>query len=166
MREVYLKDVVPGRLFLSEMPGLYFPLDKYEKEFADKRINLVLCLAPLQEIKQKSPQYALKLEKGLFPFPVEFFPIEDYGIPKSIGELVRVAKDAAMRLKRGEHILIHCGAGIGRTGMVAICVLQALGLPLEEASVRVQRAGSGPETTTQQALVELFSSLQGSAKSW
>lgn len=166
MREVYLKDVVPGRLFLCEMPGLYSPLDKYEEEFADKQINLVLCLAPLHEVRRKSPQYAVKLEKGQFPFPVEFFPVEDYGVPNNIGELVRVAEDAATRLKRGEHIVIHCGAGMGRTGMVAICVLQALGLPLEEATARVRRAGSGPETDAQQALVKLFSSFQGSAKSW
>ena len=62
--------------------------------------------------------------------------------------------DVANALREGRTVLIHCGAGVGRTGMAAIGVLLALGQPLDPAIVAVQRAGSQPETKDQAALVQ------------
>lgn len=154
LREVQLQDVTSGRLFLCEMLGRCGPLGEYEKELAEAQIDRVLCLAPLEEVCQKSPDYAAKLERGQFGIPVDRFPIEDYGVPEDSTGLVRVARDYAARLQQGERMVIHCGAGVGRTGTVAICLLMALGLSLKDATARVEAAHSWPETEPQRALVE------------
>jgi len=59
----------------------------------------------------------------------------------------------AQALRLGERVLIHCGAGIGRTGMLATCVLMHLGVSRCEATQAVTGAGAGPETIPQEGLV-------------
>ena len=46
-------------------------------------------------------------------------------------------------------MLIHCAGGVGRTAMLAISVLLALGEPMKEAESVVSRAGSIVETMPQ-----------------
>ena len=157
LREVSLRDVVPGGLFLCEMPGRCADLSEYEHEMEAKGVTRVLCLAPLDEVREKSPQYAAKLEEGRFFLPVDCFPIPDYGT-RPEHEMVRLAKEVAELLRMGDRILIHCGAGVGRTGTVAIAVLMALGLPFHEAEARVRQAGSNPETCEQKKLLRDISS--------
>ena len=56
----------------------------------------------------------------------------------------------------GRHLAIHCGAGRGRSGMFAICVLLVLGASLEEASTAASQAKAGPETDQQEDFVRRF----------
>jgi protein-tyrosine phosphatase len=57
-------------------------------------------------------------------------------------------------LQRGEAILIHCAGGVGRTAMLAVSVLLALGEPINAAENLVSQAGSTVETQPQ---VEMLS---------
>ncbi|MDR5710413.1 MAG: tyrosine-protein phosphatase [Armatimonadota bacterium] len=68
------------------------------------------------------------------------------------------AKDVAALLREGERVVVHCGAGIGRTGMVATAVLMALGLSLDDAEARIKEAGSEAETDEQKKLLRDISS--------
>lgn len=56
--------------------------------------------------------------------------------------------DLVVRLERGEHLLVHCVAGIGRAGTVATCLLIELGMGHEAAPAHVaaHRPTAGPET--------------------
>lgn len=76
----------------------------------------------------------------------------DYGTP-SEDQMVGKAKYVAALLREGERVVLHCGAGIGRTGMVATAVLMALGLPLDAAEARIREAGSKAETNEQKKLL-------------
>ena len=68
------------------------------------------------------------------------------------------------RLDAGEGMIVHCGAGIGRAGTVATCLLMSLGVPRDEAlaTVAVHRPMGGPEVGVQRDLVdELARRLSG-----
>jgi protein tyrosine/serine phosphatase len=53
-------------------------------------------------------------------------------------------------------VLMHCAAGLGRTGTAAACLLKALGLEAGEALQRVRDAGSNPQNAEQSGLVHWF----------
>jgi len=50
------------------------------------------------------------------------FPIPDRGLPNTI-QAIKFAAQLCDRIRTGEHIVIHCRAGIGRTGIIAAAVL-------------------------------------------
>ena len=80
--------------------------------------------------------------------------VKDYGVPQDREAFLEKARSVADGLRGGERVLVHCGAGVGRTGVFATCVLMALGLPRGEAERRVREAGSGPETEEQRMFLE------------
>jgi protein-tyrosine phosphatase len=101
------------------------------------------------EIRLKSSQYAEALEAGTVPCFVLPFEIREGGVPEDRDAFWALANDLANRLRAGEAVLIHCAGGIGRTAMLAVSVLLALGEPMNEAESVVSRAGSTVETMPQ-----------------
>jgi protein-tyrosine phosphatase len=63
-------------------------------------------------------------------------------------------------------VLIHCAGGVGRTAMLAISVLLALGEPLDEAESVVSRAGSTVETAPQIEMLSWCASKQAGLRSF
>jgi protein-tyrosine phosphatase len=153
LRSVRLPDGVPGELRLHSMPGRYEPLAGVCADIQAVGIDIIICLAPVEEIRRKSPAYADALAENALPCPVEHFPVSDYGVPANREAFWSLASGIANRLNEGRRVLIHCGAGLGRTGTLATCVLLALGVPQEEAARAVSAAGSHPENAEQRALV-------------
>ena len=86
------------------------------------------------------------------------FAIPDLHAPAADAAAALV-RDLRARLDRGERLLVHCGAGIGRAGTVATCVLMDHGLTLDEALevVAASRPMAGPEVGAQRELVEELS---------
>jgi protein-tyrosine phosphatase len=152
-REVELPQGLAGGLFLHSMPGRYEAYEDARQEIARCHIARVVCLAPLAEVKTKSPLYAQAIEAARLPWRQEMFPVADYGIPDDRNAFWRLAQCLAAGLHSGERMLIHCGAGIGRTGTLAICVLLALGMTTVHAHATVRAAGSSPETAAQQEVI-------------
>jgi len=58
-------------------------------------------------------------------YQIEFvsYPIPDRGLPKSINGFSKFTKGLYRSAAGGNNIVIHCRAGIGRTGIVAAGVL-------------------------------------------
>jgi protein-tyrosine phosphatase len=135
------------------MPGTHGPLERTWEALRWEGIQLIVCLAELEEIRGKSAAYAAALEVQAVPCPVESFPVADFGVPDDREAFWALASSVGRRLTRGERVVIHCGAGIGRTGTLAACVLLGLGEPPAQAEQAVLAAGSHPETTAQRALV-------------
>ncbi|MBL8199407.1 MAG: tyrosine-protein phosphatase [Chromatiales bacterium] len=162
-RSVSLPPGIRGALFLHSMPGRRERLEQAWDAVTLTGISCIVCLADIEEIQRKSPQYAEAVIACTVPCERVDYPIVDYGVPSDKGSFLTTVRKAAERLQAGKRLLVHCGAGIGRTGTFATCVLLALGVPLEEAKRAVSSAGSAPETSEQRGLVNWYAS-QASGK--
>ena len=69
-------------------------------------------------------------------------------------------EDLVADLRRGMKVLLHCVAGVGRTGTAAMCVLIGIGLDPLEASVRLADAEAGPESDLQETLVHQVAQMR------
>jgi protein-tyrosine phosphatase len=162
LRLVQLPESTPGKLYLSAMPGYYSSFEEDARLISDFDISQVFCLATFPEIKMKAPEYATAIRADALPWQWLGFPVEDYDAPDDRVRFLEMARSIADRLRDGEHLLIHCAAGIGRTGMLAALVLMVLGVERSDALIRVNAAGGNPESPSQQAfLIWAASALSG-----
>lgn len=157
-RSVDLPPDVAGRLYLHSMPGRYEPLQATLDAVRMKGISQVICLTLLEEIDGKAPEYARALRRGDVPWQQVMFPIVDFGVPGDRARFLDLVHSIAASLRRGDNILLHCAAGIGRTGTVASCVLVALGLTPDAAAQTVHSAGSYAERPEQVELIQWVAS--------
>lgn len=67
------------------------------------------------------------------------FPIPDRGLPTTLKALA-LAKQLYAEISAGQHLVIHCRAGIGRTGIIAGAVLVASGIDPQLALTRISQA--------------------------
>ena len=148
-RRVDLPAPISGRLLLHSMPGRFETLDHVWQHLERESVAGIVCLNEPHEIRLKSSRYADALESGSVPCPVLSFEIREGGVPEDRSAFWALAKTIAKRLQAGEALLIHCAGGMGRTAMLAVSVLLALGEPRDAAEERVSRAGSLVETMPQ-----------------
>lgn len=79
------------------------------------------------------------------------FPIKDRGLPDSVDKYVELTKNLYHQIAGGKNTVIHCRAGIGRTGMIAAGVLLHCGFEPEEALeyISAKRGIQVPDTEEQ-----------------
>jgi predicted protein tyrosine phosphatase len=87
-------------------------------------------------------------------------PIEDHTAPppEQLREIESKLVAIETRLREGETIVVHCFAGIGRSGMACIALLMTGGVPLEKATTLVSQARGlpTPEVEAQQEWLRAF----------
>jgi len=157
-RSVDLPPGVQGRLYLHSMPGRYEPYRATVDAVRMRGISQVVCLTSLEEIDGKAPDYARAVRRKDVPWQQRIYPIVDYGVPSDRASFLELIHSIAADLRSGANILLHCAAGIGRTGTAASCVLVALGVPADEAAQRVYAAGSYAERPEQVELIQWVAS--------
>jgi protein-tyrosine phosphatase len=156
MRVLPLPADVSGALWLAAMPGR---LERWETFLATARragLTQVVCLNPIDEVAHDAPAYHAAIVQGRLPFAWRHLPMRNYGLADDEAAWADGVRAVAADLRAGQHVLLHCAAGVGRTGTVAACVLKALGLPGVEALARVRAAGSNPESARQSGRIERF----------
>jgi predicted protein tyrosine phosphatase len=156
MRCVTLPAGVPGSLWLAAMPGRFESWSTFRTEAARASLDEVMCLTPRAELAELSPHYHAAVVSGKLPFRWRQVPMRNFGLPEDGSGFRRDVQEVADALREGQAVLLHCAAGLGRTGTAAACVLKALGLPAEEALQRVRDAGSNPQNAQQSGLVNWF----------
>ncbi len=145
-----------GRVWLSSMPGRLESWPAFLDEAATKELQQVLCLSPLFEIERLSPAYAAAITAGTLPFRWTHLPMQDFGLSAEVDAYRAVIVEVADTVRAGGAVLLHCAAGIGRTGTSAACLLKRLGASTMVALQRVREAGSNPESALQRGLIDSF----------
>jgi protein-tyrosine phosphatase len=148
-RRVELPARVSGRLLLHSMPGRFETIERVWQQLKSEAVGAIVCLNEEYEIRLKSSKYADALETGAVPCSVVSFEIREGGVPTDRDAFWALANHLANRLRSGEALLIHCAGGVGRTALLAVSVLLALGEPFNEAESAVSQAGSIVETMPQ-----------------
>jgi protein-tyrosine phosphatase len=157
---------LPGRIGLTFAPGrkdegatatwdrdLDTDLARLRDHF---RASTLVCLLPAQELVrlQIGELVGRARAAGL---EVLRLPISDFSAPGSDDEFTHLVVAVLERVRAGKTVVIHCRAGLGRTGMTAAACLAALGSGPQEAIAAVRRVRPGAvETEEQESYVARF----------
>ncbi len=119
--------ILEEKLAGSSKPGLYSEYDEDLTFIADHGFNVIVSLT-------EEPFELLKDE----PIEVLHFPIPDMGVPQP-RHAYDFVENLKQRLDHGDKILVHCKAGLGRTGTILSCLLVLEGYDPKEAIQYVRR---------------------------
>ncbi|MGB8062134.1 MAG: dual specificity protein phosphatase family protein [Candidatus Sulfotelmatobacter sp.] len=120
-------------------------------------VGAVLSLLTPEEQKELELQNEAREVQGQ-GLRFSSFPIPDLQVPRSEAKLADALKNMAANLSAGRNVLIHCRQGIGRTGMIAACLLIQSGMS-PGAAVELVSAARGmavPETPEQREWIERY----------
>jgi protein-tyrosine phosphatase len=87
------------------------------------------------------------------------FPIPDRDVPSSKMDALNLARSLSNYLQQGKSVVIHCRQGVGRSALIAACVLVLGNLSVDEAFQKIAdaRGCSVPDTPEQRAwVIRLF----------
>lgn len=93
-------------------------------------------------------------------------PIPDRDVPNSETEVASILEALDKRLTAGENVLIHCRQGIGRSGLIAACLLINQGMDPEDAVTKVSqsRGLTVPETAAQRRWIDHYREVLSAPK--
>jgi protein-tyrosine phosphatase len=94
------------------------------------------------------------------------FPIPDREVPDSDAKVAAALEKLDADLSSGRNVVVHCRQGIGRTGLIAACLLVMKGLNPEAAvkSLSAARGTSVPETAAQRRWIDHYATILAGTK--
>lgn len=94
------------------------------------------------------------------------FPIPDREVPDSEAAMTSALEALDTALYAGKNVVVHCRQGIGRTGLVAACLLVAKGLRPEDVVERLSAARGErvPETPEQRRWISRYAATFADAR--
>ena len=147
----------PGRLAVSPRPRGGGWLEEEIIAWSESGIDVVVSLLTREERNELDLN---KEEELCQSHSISYFSfsIEDLGVPASRNEALNFVNMIERLLGEGRRIVIHCWGGIGRSGLIAACVLVSAGIEPETAIrlVSEARGMSVPQTAQQVQWVRDF----------
>lgn len=154
-----------GRLAVAARPR---GGDWLEDEITNWRragIHHVLSLLTAQEERDLDLQNERELVQG-HGMRFTSFPILDRNVPNSETELAAALEPIEKDLAAGKGVLIHCRQGVGRSGLVASCLLVSKAMQPHTAIEKVSE-GRGlaiPETGEQRRWIDQYAAVLAASK--
>jgi protein-tyrosine phosphatase len=155
----------PGRLAVAARPRGGDWLADEIAGWKRQGVGAVLSLLTSQEEKDLDLAEEGRIAKSqgmLF----ESFPIPDLQVPRSESKLASTLEKASSTLAGGTNLVIHCRQGIGRSGLVAACLLATKGISPGAAidAVSAARGVLIPETSEQREWIDRFAAAFANAR--
>lgn len=147
----------PGKLAIAARPRGGDWLEDDVSNWKRAGINSVLSLLTSEEESDLDlREEAVEVRKlGLEFFS---FPIADRQVPRSEAKLGEALERLNRTLSAGKNVVVHCRQGVGRSGLVAACVLIKTGMSPGAAvdAVSAARGVAIPETPEQRDWIERY----------
>jgi len=155
----------PGRLALAARPRGGEWLENEMENWRRAGVHRVVSLLTPEEERTLDLLDEERETKG-HGMAFKSFPIFDRQVPDSEVKLARLLEKLDKELAAGKNILLHCRQGIGRTGLVAACLLVTKGLETTTAIKRLSAARGipVPETLEQRQWIDHYASTFANLK--
>lgn len=150
-------DIDPHRIALTSCPPGEDRLAAHIEGWKAQGIDVVVSLQELDEQSLCGVKAEARLcERSGLSFLS--FPIRDHGVPEAAEEFAGFVRQVHGEVASGRAVLVHCLAGIGRTGLLTSGVLLLLGVPRSTIAdvLRRSRGFVMPETPEQRQWLEAF----------
>jgi hypothetical protein len=129
----WIEGLERGRLTIAPCPAfLGTMLEEQVRHWRASGVDVVASLLCPPEIAELS---LVKEPELCAAQGIEFlsFPIPDHSVPLSTRDTLAFALRLSGLLGKGKSVLIHCRAGIGRSVVIAACVMALQGVPPRRA---------------------------------
>jgi protein-tyrosine phosphatase len=145
----------PGRVFRSRMPfDGRDPQGELFKRFIAESIGAVVILADDREVLECTGRN-LRADYKAQGMSVTYLPISDYAVP-ALDDLDDAVLAALEDMCLGKNLVVHCHAGLGRTGLFLACLAQrTLQMDAQEAIGWVRGYVPGALETPEQVRLAL-----------
>jgi atypical dual specificity phosphatase len=135
--------IIPDQLAALAMPYEESDFERLSEAHVDTLISLT----------HSGPPEMLIEVSGLEHYR---FPIHDMSVP-TFSVMDRIVETIRREVSSGRRVAVHCGAGLGRTGLVLACYLVRIGLDPDTAIQEVRQARPGSiETMEQETFVHRY----------
>ncbi len=145
-----IETIEAGSLSAMAKPNAKGDIEAEFKSIAARNITRVVSLL---ESTEAAGQGLANEKREVERCGMQFvhYPIGDFGVPENIHEFALFIRQEHQAIVAGEHTVVHCYAGIGRTGIVTTSILLRCGYnPLQAIDYISKKRGMKiPDTQRQ-----------------
>jgi protein-tyrosine phosphatase len=143
----WIEGVREGRLAVLSRPRGGDWLGDEARSLRASGVDVLVSLLTREEVAELD---LVEEEECCAAAGIEFvsFPIADRGIPASDADALALVRKLTALLAAGRGVAVHCRQGVGRSALVAACVLASLSDRPGAALERVARARGRPVPDT------------------